>query len=116
MSKQETRNVEMELLQEKLKNLEAKVTKPKTTEEEFQERVAKYESSKAMRDEEKAKIEKRQMELWQQHPKAKQHEIVLFEAWERRANQVEKSNPEFASKLRRNMKRKVKEINEAYDR
>jgi hypothetical protein len=120
MSKKEAQgqepSLEMQLLMEKVKNLESKVTKPQTSDEEYQERLAKYEVSKGQREELKAQIESRKMEIWQQNPKMRQDEVILMEAWERRAKSIEATNPDFAKQLKHQMKLKVKEVNEAYDR
>lgn len=113
---QEVEALEVQLLLEKIKNLEAKVTKPKTSDEEFQERLAKYESSKEQREQLKAEIEKRRMEIWSVNPKMRQDEVILMEAWERRAKAVKSSDPNFAIQLENQMKRKVKEVNEDYNR
>lgn len=114
MSKEKSTNqeLEIELLKEQLKNLSSQVSKPKTSEEEFQERVAKYEAKQAERDSLKQEIEKRKMEIWAANPKMRQEEVILMESWERRAKAIEKSNPNFAAQLRNQMKLKVKEVNE----
>lgn len=112
----QVKDLQVELLNEKLKNLEAQVTKPKTTEEQFQERVARYESKQAERDELKAKIEQRKMQIWQENPRMRSDEVQLIESWERRAKEIEASNPEFAKRLRYEIKRKIKEVNEDLNR
>jgi hypothetical protein len=118
MSKEQKSNQELqiEVLTAKLENLSSKVTKAKTSEEEFQERLAKYEASKPKRDALKADIEKRRMEIWSQNPKMKQEEVILMESWERRAKSIEATDPEFAGKLKGQMKAKVKEVNEDMNR
>lgn len=116
MKKQDEQSLEMQLLLEKIKNLESKVTKPKTSEEDYQERVNKYEAGQEARDKLKAEIEARRMQIWQENPKMRQDEVILMEAWERRAKAVAETNPGFAAQLKAQMKLKIKEVNEAYDR
>lgn len=110
MAKEE-RNIELELLREQMKNLQAQVQKPKSSEEAFQERLAKYESKVQEREELRQQIEKRRMEIWAQNPRMRQDEVLLIEAWERRIKQTEKSNPGFAQQLKAHMKIKIDEVN-----
>jgi len=116
MAKQENRDLELELLKAKLELVEGKVTKPKTSEEEFQERLAKYEASKPAREELTAKIEARRMELMYKHPKARIDEIIVLEAWERRIEQTKKSDANFSNRLKYEYQRKINEINTDYTR
>lgn len=113
MAKQQEQNTELELLKAKLELLEGKVTKHKTSEEEFHARVAKYEASKEQREALKAQIEKRRLEIMQLPElmgKARLDEVILLEAWERRAKDIESTNPSFAERLRYEFKKKVRDI------
>jgi len=109
----ETESLEVELLKEKVENLKSKIEKPKTSEELFQERVQKYESSQKERDTLKSQIEKRRLEIMQEPEllgKARWDEVILLESWERRAKNVEKIDPNFAIILRNNIARKKRDI------
>lgn len=117
MAKEQTeneKNLEVELLKQKLKNLEQLLVQPKNAQEEYQERVAKYEAEQGKRDKMKKEIEKNRMELWAQNPRARQDEIVVLEAWIRKAATT--TDPEYKARLEQAIKAKFKEINTAYDR
>lgn len=112
MSKEKTnRDLELELLQEKLKNLEQRVTKPKNSQEEYEERLAKYDANKDKREALKQVINQRRMELQQQNPKAKWAEIEIIEAWERRSEELKATDPAGSQMFKNQIKRKLKEIN-----
>lgn len=114
MSKSEAkqeRNLEVELLNEKLKNLEAQIKKPQNSEEAFQARVDQYEAGAAKREVLRQEIEKRRMEIWQQNPKMRQDEVLLIESWERRIKETENKNPHFAQMLKFRITEKIKEVN-----
>lgn len=113
---QDVKDLQLELLLEKIKSLENNQKKPQTADEAFQARVQKYESSQAERDKLKQEIEKRKMELWSQNPRMRQDEVILIEAWERRAKSVESSNPDFAKRLRYEIRMKIKEVSEDSNR
>jgi hypothetical protein len=110
-TKKNDRDLELELLKAEMELLKGKVTKPKNSEEEFLERVARYEANKEAREIMQKEIEQRRMELQQQLQKARYSEIVTLEAWDRRAKDVEKANPGYATRLRNEYKMKVREIN-----
>lgn len=112
MAKDKTeKDLEMELLEQKIKTLEAHVGKKgKSADELYQERLMKYEASKKEREEQKQKIEARKMEIWQEFPKFNGQEIALIEAWERRAAQLENVDPVASKRYREIIKEKYKEV------
>lgn len=112
VTKESNQDLEMQLMREKLKNLESQLTKPKTSEEQFQERLARYEANKEKREAQKLEIEKRKMQIWQANPRMRQDEVMLIESWERRIEETKESNPHFASMLKHRIKEKIKEVNE----
>lgn len=112
MSKQQdAKDLQVELLNEKLKSLESKVIKPQTAEEAFQARVALYEAKQEERNKLAEKIQSRRNELMMQNYKLRQDEAAIIEAWERRAKENEVKNPDFAKMLKARIAEKLKEIN-----
>lgn len=107
----DTEALQIELLNEKIKNLQAQVTKPKTSEEMYQERLSKYETARENREKLKHEIDKRKLELWSKYPKMRSDEIMLIEAWERRAESLKDTNPHFAQQLQYRIREKIKEVN-----
>lgn len=104
------RDLELELLQEKLKHLESKISKPQSSEEMYQQRVALYESKAPEREALQRQIDTNRMRLQNENPRARWDEIVKIEAWTRRANELEKTNPSYAQNLRNQVKLTLRDI------
>jgi uncharacterized protein (DUF342 family) len=108
-----TQDLQIELLKSQVENLTSKIVKPKNSEEEYQERVTKYESKQAERDVLLVKIEQRRMEIMMMPElmgKARMDEAILLESFERRALNIQKTNPNFAVVLQNAFKRKIRDI------
>ena len=110
---QSNQELQIELLKAQIENLSQKVTKPQTSEEAYQRRVEQYDAMEAKRNELRAQIDKRRMEIMlmpELMGKARMDEVILLESWERRAKLVEKSNPHFSAFLRNQYQRKIRDI------
>ena len=110
VTKKAERNFEVELMEEKIKSLEAKVTKPQTSEEAFQERLVKYEAGQPRRDALKAEIQERRRVMQEKYPKARYEEIKTLEAWDRRSDMLKDKDMNASIKLRNEFIRRVNQI------
>lgn len=110
---QNAQDLQIELLKAQLENLNNKVSKPQTTEEMYQARCDRYDALESKRNELRASIDKRRMEIMLMPEllgKARMDEVILLESWERRAASLEKSNPAFSDYLKGMFKRKLRDI------
>lgn len=110
-TKQE-RNFEMELMEEKLKALEAKVVKPMNSQEAFQARVAQYDANKDKRDALKATIEANRRELREKYPEATGDEIRTLEAFQRRSEETKSLDPRASNRFKKEFNLRVKQLSQ----
>lgn len=113
MSKKEEQNLELELLKAQLETLKAQVGHKKDAQQEYQERLARYEANKEYREKLKADIERRRMEIWQANPRLKSDEVAVIEGLERRSKQAQAAGDLNAkAKFDHAIKMKLKEVAE----
>lgn len=104
--------LEYENLDLKIKNLEGKVTKPKTGAELYHERVAKYEAAADKRKKMEAQINENRRKLQEQIPKARFEEVKILEAWKRRIETLKETDPNNAIRFQNEYNTRVKLINQ----
>lgn len=93
-SKQSVAELELELLKEKIKSLEAARPSQDKKESEYIQRLEKYNSTKDQRDAKKSEIESKKMQLMNKNPKLRMDEASVIVGLQVRAEQFEEGSPD----------------------